>query len=340
MGTNELALLQLQSAREATRGTDLAATRKAYAQFTPTFSQPLMDFMDTSGTFDSRRRVAYGRQRTGGTLLDICTYEDLPYWLQGIIKGSVAGAGDGGAPVAYTYAFTPTAATDDLQSFRLEFGETGNPYEMGQVMFRQATLRMDSDNDQEPGWMIDGDMIGRDLTTSTFTGALGDRTTEVILARGTKIYIDSTGGTIGTTQKLGSLISASITIQTGVHYKAFAEDVTLVAANKVGRSYRLLDAQFTFEFDSDIEFANYRSAAAAVPVQRLIRMEQSGPVQIHGAAATFKRLRIDMYGYWNSWSRADREGNLTATFGLAAFYDATATKAFTIEVVNALATLV
>lgn len=333
--TNEVILLQLQAALESVRGTDLAATRKVYAQFTPSYTRTPMDFMDTSGTFEGRRRFAYGREKAGGTATDICTYEDLAWWLQMLIKGGVAGAGDGGTPIAYTYSFVPSLATDDLKSAVFEFGDSGNPYQIGQMMANSWTLRMDADNDSEPGWMLDVELIGRDLTATTFTAALTDRATEVILARGTKLYIDDAGGTIGSTQKTGSLIKCSITVNNNIHYKAFAEDVTYVAANKVGRGARTLDAQFTFEFDSDIEFAKYRAAIAA---QRLIRLEQSGS-QIHGASVVNKRMRLDMYGFWNSWSRSDREGNLTADFGLAGFFDQAAAKTFSAEIINALITL-
>lgn len=333
--TNETILLKLQAALESTRGTDLAATRKVYAQFTPSYSRPLMDFMDTSGTFHARRRVGYAREKAGGTALDICTYEDLPWWLSMGVKGGVSASGDGGTPVAYTYTFNPTIASDDLKSATFEFGDSGNPYQISQMMVNSFTLRFDADNDSEPGWMIDVELIGRDLTTTTFTGSLSDRSTEVILARGTKLYIDDAGGTIGSTQKTGSLIKASITVNNNIHFKAFAEDTTYVAANKVGRGQQTIDAQFSYEFDADTEFAKFRSTDAA---QRLIRLEQSGSL-IHSSSNTYKRMRIDLYGYWNSWSRSDREGNLTADFGFAGFYDSSASKTFQIEIVNALSTL-
>ena len=333
--TNEVILLRAQAALESTRGTDLAATRKVYAQITPSYSRALLDFQDTSGTFHARRRVGYGREKAGLTALDIATFEDLPWWLQMLVKGGVTGSGDAGTPIAYTYTFNPTITSDDLKSATFEIGDTGNPYELHQCMANSGTLRMDADNDSEPAWMLDVELMARDMVSGTFTNSLADRSTEVINARGTKLFIDDAGGTMGATQKTGSLISASITINNNIHFKSFAEDVTYVAANKVGRGAQTIDAQFTFEFDSDTEFAKYRASAGA---QRMIRLEIEGS-QIHGSTVVNKRLRIDLYGYWNSWSRGDREGNLTATFGFAGFYDVTASKTFQIEVVNALATL-
>lgn len=334
MGTNEVILLRAQAGIESTRGTNVAATRKVYAQISPSYTRALLDFMDTSGTYQGRRRAAYGRAKVGFTALDLATFEDLPWWMQLGLKGGVAGVGDSGSPEAFVYTFNPTISSDDLSSITLEHGETNNDYETAQVMMNSFTLRMDSDNDSEPTWMLDAELIGRDWATTSFTAALSDRSTETIDARGTKIYIDAAGGTMGTTQLSGALISASITVNNNIHFKAFAEDVEYVAANKVGRQQQTLDAQFTFEFENDTEFANYRATAG--PVQRLIRLEKEGST-IHTTVK--KRFRFDMYGYWNSWSRGDREGNLTATFGFAGFYDATASKTFQMEIVNALETL-
>jgi hypothetical protein len=332
MATNEDILLRAQAAIESVRGTDLAATRKVYAQITPSVVRPLSPFRNTTGTFKGRRRPSYARTKVSLSAMDEATYQDLPWWLQGCLKGGVTGVGDGGSPIAYTYTFLPTAATDDLASYTFEIGDVGNPYQTSQAMVNSWTLRMDSDNDAEPSWMLDLQLISRDWGTTTFTAALTDRTTEAILARGTKIYVDTS--TIGSTQLTGKLISASITGNNNLTFKSFAEDVTYVAANKVGRGEQTIDAQFTFEFDDNTEFANYLST---VPVQRKIRFEQSGGTAIH--TTVFPRMRVDLYGYWSSWSRGTRVNNLTATFGLMAFYDSTATSDIVVAIVNSLITL-
>jgi hypothetical protein len=342
MGTNELVLQKAQAGIESTRGTGVAATRKIYAQVTPSYDRPLMDFSDQTGTYFDRRRVAYGREKVSFSAVDIATYEDLPWWLGLGLKGGVSGSSDGHSTApAVTYTFAPAADADDLKSITLEYGEPGNVYESTQVMAQSWTLRGDADNDNEPGWMLDLSLIGRDRTTSSYTGSISDRTTEVILARGTKLFIDDAGGTIGTTQISGKLINFSITCELGLHLKAFMEDESTYAANKVGRSALRVNGQFQFEFDSDTEFAKYR---AATPAQRLIRLEREGS-QVHAIQAspslpaTNRKATIDLWGYWNSFSHGDREGNMTATFGFAGFYDATAGKVIEVKVVNALTTL-
>ena len=310
----------------------MAATRKVYAQIEPTYEKPLAFFTDTSGTYTARRRSSYGRERVGFTATDMATYEDLAWWLQLAIKGGVTGSGS--ASTGYTYAFTPSLSTDDLKSMTLEFGESGNPYEADQVMVNTWTLRGDPDSDTEPAWMFEAEMMGRTISTTTYTTSLSDRTTEPITARGTKLYVDTTAGGIGGTQLTGHLINWSLTGNNNIHYKAFAENESNYAANAVGRGERTYDGEVTIEFDSDttaIGFSKLRSGTALY-----LRLEREGST----IATTYKKkLTIDCAAYVSSITFGDREGNMTATVGFNCFYDATLGFDLKATVINALSTL-
>src|SRR5688500_14732859 len=116
MVANEEILRLNQAGIEATRGTAVAATRKLYSIITPNFTKALREFTDTTGTYEGRRRKAFQREVVtfGGT--DLLTYEDAPWHFKQLLKGGVTGAADAGTPIAYTYTFTPSLATDDLNS--------------------------------------------------------------------------------------------------------------------------------------------------------------------------------------------------------------------------------
>lgn len=335
MATNEVFLLKNQAGIEVTRGTPVAATRKVYADITPSIDRPFNWGRSRTGTYNARRRPSTGRIRPTFSAVDSATFEDLPWWLQFGLKGGVTGVTDADTPPAYTYTFVPSLSTDDLKSMTLEFNEAGNPMESSQVMVNSFTLRFDSDNDSESEWMIDLELLGRDVTTGiTYTAALSERVTEPILARGTKIFLDDTAAEIGDTQLLGYLINGSITVNNNLHMKAFSEDENYFAANRVGRGERTVDAQFTFEFDNHTELDNYLNP---VPVERFVRLSREG-TEINDAP-TPKSMEIDLNGYWTSWSRSDREGNLTAVFGMQAGFNATTATDLSITVVNALASL-
>lgn len=317
-----------QAGIEVTRGTDIPATRLVYANITRNVTKPLREFSDRSGTFEDRRRQAFGRLSVAYTASDLATFEDLAWWFQLALKGGVTGVTDGGSPPAYAYTFVPSLATDDLKSITLEKGQGSIVHQSTQVMVNSWTLRIDPDN--EGAWIFDAELLGRDFTSASFTGSISDRTTEVIPAPGTKIYIDGT--TIGTTQITDRFISASISGNNNIHYKAFAEHVETVAANKVGRGARRHDAQVTLEFDSVAELDDFIAGD-----QQFIRFESESEDFIHTTVP--KSATIDLNGYWTTVGWGDREGNIIATFGIAAFYNASSGYSLSAEIVNALSTL-
>lgn len=330
---NQILLLN-QAGIESVRGTPVPATRIVYADITPDIQRALNHGINRSGTFTSRRRPHYSRTRPNFAAVDEATFEDLAWWMELAIKGGVTGAGDAGSPEAFTYEYIPSLSTDDLDSITLEWNEAGNPIESSQLMIDSWTLRGDPDNDNESAWMFDAQLMGRDVTTGiTYTPAIPQRDTEVILARGTKFYVDGTAANVGMTQVTGKLINWSISGNNNLHFKAFAEDERYFAANKVGRGERTYDTQLTFEFEDPDEFDNFLSSD---PVFRAIRLERDGSI-IHDAVRN--RLRTDIFGYWSTFQRGNRETNLTATMTLQHFLDADATTDFRAEVVNDLSVL-
>lgn len=326
---------KIQAGLESSPGTPVAATRILTGRGVLNYNHPLGNISEQNGSFDDRTSPVYGRQQVGLSYSEALSYETLPWWCQMFMKGGVTATTDAGSPPAYPYIFTPSAAADDVKAATMEVGEPGNPYEIAQCMINTATIRLDGDSTDEPAWMFETDMVGLSLVNTSYTGALSLQARESIAAPGTKVYIDAGGGTIGTTQVTGKIISASVTWNLNRHLKGFLENEDTMAPGKSGRGARVVDAQITMEFDSDTEFANYRSAT---PVQRLIRLERKGSL-IHATPDTYKSAIIDLAGYWSTWSPGDREGNMIATFGLAAYKNASLGYSSHIEVTNALSTL-
>lgn len=336
MGTNELILRKNQAGFETTRGTSVAATRKVYATIEPSFEKSLAFFTDTSGTYSTRRRGVYSRERLSFSATDLATYEDMAWWFQMAIKGGVSGVSDANTTPGYTYTFEPSESSDDIKSMTLEFGEPGNVYESDQVMINSWTLRGDPDSDSEPAWMFEAEMLGRSVSSSSYTSSINDRVTEPITARGTKLYIDSAYGSLGSTQLTGHLINWSITGNNMLHYKAFAEDETTYAANKVGRGERTYDFEFTMEFDSDTTaggFKDYRDGDTL-----FIRLLREGSV-IDSGASTKKSIQIDMAAMISGITFGDRDGNMTITVGFNCVYNADLAYDLKATVKNALQTL-
>ena len=334
MGTNETILQKMQAGIESSPGTPVAATRILTGRGVLNYNHPLGNISEQNGSFDDRSSPVYGRQQVGVSYSEALSYETLPWWGQLFMKGGVAGVSDSGTPTpGYAYGFTPSSATDDLKAVTLEVGEPGNPYEIAQSMVNTATIRLDGDSTDEPAWMLEADFVGLSLVNTSYTGALTLAARESIAAPGTKVYIDNGGGTPGTTQVLGKIISASVTWNLNRHLKGFLENEDTMAPGKSGRGPRVVDAQITMEFDSDSEFANYRSAT---PVERIIQLKREGSI-IHSTVK--KSAAITLAGYWSTWSPGDREGNMIATFGLAAYKNSALGYSSKLEVLNGLSTL-
>jgi hypothetical protein len=331
MGTNEVIRKTFQVAKEATRGTLIAATHKMYADVNYSYDRPIQDFMDRSGTYFSRRRVAYLRPTIGFSGTDLLTYEDLPRWMELGIKNNVTvtAVGTAAPTIAQSRTYLPSPTTDDIASWSVEFNEIGNKYSASQFMLNSWTIRVDPDN--EGAWMLDFEGFARDWNVLGAYASLGERVTEAVRAAGTTVAIDDT--TMGLTPVTGKIIDYSITCNLNLHMKAFMEDDQAWAANKIGRGARTFDLTMTMEFDSDVEFAKYR---ASVAVERKIQIVRSGSV-LNGV--NNKKAQIDAYGYWRSIGFGDREGNLTATMGLQGFYNVAAATDVQVVSINGIALL-
>jgi hypothetical protein len=338
MATNETIFKQLLRGKESIRGTQVAATAKLYSDATFAVEKTLAEYPNRSGTRFGRRRPGYNRPVYTASGTELLTYEDAPIWFQSLIKGGTnVDAGDSGTPgKMYKHTYLPSASVDDAESWTVEYGDPQNGYRSTQFMLVSGTIRIEPDS--EAGWMLDWEGVMRDRTpiAAAYTPAIPERQTEAIRAAGTKVYIDAAGGTIGGTQQIGKVISGTVTIATERHMKPFLEDDQIWAANRVGMGQWTVDGSLNMEFDSNVELANYLSATE---VQRKIRLERVGS-QIHATPAVdTKKITLDLYGYWSSFTEGDREGNITATFGLSGYYDTTAATDLKIVVQNALASL-
>ena len=83
----EVALRKIQAAIEATRGLDLAATRKVYAKGMMTKDIVLLRPEEDRGTFIKNYRSALGVVTAAFPITGGLTYEDLPWYSQLAIKG-------------------------------------------------------------------------------------------------------------------------------------------------------------------------------------------------------------------------------------------------------------
>lgn len=327
-GGGEVTLRKTQAAIESTRGTDLAATRKVYSlghMFKdPNFQVPEED----RGTFIKQYRSSLGTiactfPQSGGV-----TYEDLPWWCQGWLKGGVTGVLSN--TTVYTYTFVPSPSTDDIKSYTFEWGDDTQAFQMnyGMVDTFDITGSLDS------FWHFDAGVIGADMTTTTFTGALSDRTCEDVNTYLTKMAIGNAAA-VPSSYMTGRFIGFKLSGKNNLARKYFA-DGTSAAIGGMGRGKREFMLESTFEGNAATitERGLFESATS-----RVARITASGTNIAGASPTTAKSVDIVIPGKWSAYVVGERETNTIFTGTLMAEYDATLTYDISLAVANALVTL-
>lgn len=138
------------------------------------------------------------------------TFEQLPHILEAGLN--TASATQDGAGTGYTYTYNlPSGDAGTLKHYTIEGGDNKTAEEMEYAFVKDFTLS----GKYGEAWFMSANWIARQSAVSSFTGALSIPTVDEVLFQKTKLYIDDSTGTIGTTQIVNSLLEATIKIETG-----------------------------------------------------------------------------------------------------------------------------
>jgi hypothetical protein len=332
MGLRQLA--RVQSALEVTPGTPVpTATSKWMGVYTATWHEE----RTKDSPEEIRQSLArYFRATTLSVMGSVdleqtCTFEELPYVLGAGVKGGVSGVTDGGSPPGYAYAYTPTlTAVDTPNTYTLQVGDDTQAYLMEYSFVRnfELSFAVRERSRLRSSW------VGRQLTTGSFTGALGDRTIEDAFGQGWLAYIDNQGGSIGATQYAGCIVNGTWRLpQSFIPHNCIDGTNTFTRHQMVSLAPEL---ELTIELDST---ANSTRAAYTSDTHKLIRLRNSGTI-IHGSV--HKRITIDgayQITDWGAVGGSDQDGVQTLRLTARGEYDSSASLLFSIEVVNAVSAL-
>ena len=252
------------------------------------------------------------------------TFEHLPHIMEAGI-GTVSGVGSAGA-YAYTYA-PGVSAANTITTYTLESGNViagdGNEMEYGFVESFTLSGKVGE------AWKVSSNWRGRQKTVEALTGSLSLTALEEILFGNTSVFIDAAGGTIGSTQKAGVLLEASVTVNTGIMPVFTADGALTFTAHKI--TPPSLDFTLTMEVESSGIVAAERVFLRS-QVHRLIRLSATGTGS--------KALAIDFAGKYTSvGGYQNSNGNTTVQLSGSASYLSPVPLFFSIVITNALATL-
>lgn len=327
------ALRKLQMGVETTAGTAVVATALWRGLGTLEDQREVVHVDEDVGYLSKIDRVYTPKLLAGLTMDDTeATYEQLPYVLAAGVENIVTGVADttGGSGKLYEYNF-PTTAARSTSTYTIEGGDDNQAWEMEYAFVKGFTLS------GVPGeaWKVTADWVGRQLTKCSFTTSITPPTVEEILFSKTKLYIDTVGGTMGTTVKASTLLGATLTVDTGLR-EVFTGDGQLyfTFTKEVGPEITL---DVTFEHDSTA-VAEIDAFRAETP--RMIRLLAEGATLTTAGTFSKKTLRIDVAGKWESFEKlGETDGNDIVTGTMRVRYDVTAGKYCDILVVNQLTAL-
>lgn len=320
-------LNKIQWGRETTAGTAVAATKIFRGNFAMLEDQTdRKTVSENVGTLvvPERRYVSKIAARLAIPTTGL-TFEQFPDFLEASV-GTVTPSGAG--PYVRAYSVPITSSVNTIKTYTIE---AGNTQVSGDVQEMQYSYVDEWEVSGKAGenWMVSATWMGRQLTTTTFTGSLALATMTDAIFSNTKLYIDAGGGTIGTTQLTGVLMGSRIRYRSGLIQVPGGDGVQYFRAIKPGKPE--VDFSITVELEDGSTVATERSAWSS-DTSRLIRL-----LIDHGAT---RKIQFDLAGRYDKVGNYENsEGNTVVTFDGHCSVDTAASLFFATTVTNSVATL-
>lgn len=325
------ALSKVQYGKEVTRGTAVAATKHlagAEIKGIPADRQPVF-IEDALGVRAKTARVEIFELLAKNTLsVPNGYFQALPLFGICGLKGGVSASETTPSQADYLFDFSPSLTGDNApNSVTLELGDDVQAYEIEHVQFEK--LKISGEPDQDGGGApvaIEGDYYGRQVTPTTFTGALSIPTMTTMNAKLARLYKDTLWADVGTTEVVDVLRKFELEIITGLHPKMMGSANKYF--NKYGESYIEVMLTLTLEGTSaaDAFFDDYQAATA-----RAYSLQINGP-QI--GSGSNHQLKVDLFAVPEMVEplSAESKGNNLHEVLLHGIFDLTGTAMFNFKV--------
>ena len=254
------------------------------------------------------------------------TFEQAPHLLEAGVKTvSPTGAG----PYTYSYAMPTGNMVNTVKTYTIEAYNVqvaGDYREMDYSLVEEFTFEANAGE----AWQMSANWFGRGPRTGTPTSLSTLQAVEEALLTRTKIYIDASGGTIGTTQKSGVLMGASMKVKTGLVTVPVGDGTLYFAGHKFVKPE--ITFSLTFELEDGGVVAAERAAYEAKST-RLLRLTCDG-------SSANRQFVLSWAGVYDSVGQyTNSNGNTTVTLEGHGVYSSTDSLLWTMDIKNNLATL-
>ena len=260
------------------------------------------------------------------------TYEQLPHLFEAGVATEVP-TQDGTSGSGYIYAYAaPTTQQNTTSTYTIEGGDDQQAEEFDYCFVKSLTLS----GEGQGALFMSADWVGRQVTNTTFTGTLSPVDVEEILVNNGVLYIDSTGGTIGTTTVAETLFGVNLAWTTGMQEYWAVDGSKDFSITKQTGDEIVLGMTFEHNASAVLEKAEYRDN-----ITRLVRLKFDGTALTStGTTYSTKTLIVDMAGVYEDWSVLDeRDGNDVVEATLRCRYSVTDALKAEVIIVNESASL-
>lgn len=321
------ALTQWQAATESTWGTPVSPTVRLMgiskaAKMMPDNKTGVYE--DVRNGFQGSGLV--GLEQIGGKadLPMMATFEDLPYYFDNAF-GQASPTGTG--PYVRTYQL-PTGSITAPRILTLVHGNSqtgGGVYTLPGALITQLKMSVKIGGPAQ----LTASFIGKQVDTSQSLQSLSDRTVTTVMGQPWVVYLDTWGGTIGTTQVTATVVAFDLTVdlvrQVVRSVDALAPDTWEQTDHKVA-----LDLVLRFNATTKTQIDAYVAQTAAI--QKQIRLKQTNGTQI---------AQFDVAGTMtkNNNIYDDQNGVLTTTMGFEGTYNSSLANQFKASITNSVSTL-
>lgn len=325
------ALRKLQFGKEATAGTPVAATAIWRGMGVIKDQREVIFPEEDVGILGGTDRSYLARQWSELAMPSVeSTFEQLPYIFEAGIAQETPTQDGTGSGYIYNYVAS-TTSQNTTNTYTIEGGDDQQAEEFDYAFVNHFNL---SGNGQG-ALMISADWTGRETSNTTFTGAISLPTVEEILVNSASLYIDNSGGTVGSTAVSSTLFGIDLDWVTGLR-EYWAVDGSLdFSLIKFTADAIVLNMTYEHNTSAVTEKAKYRDQST-----RLVRLEFTGADLATSGVYSKKTLRIDLAGVYEDWSvLEDQNGNDVVTARLRVRYSSADTLKADVTVVNELSAL-
>jgi len=250
----------------------------------------------------------------------------LPLLLEMGVKGAGTKATPGGGTNARTWTYTPTLTADDILSATMYWGDANiQAFQSGYCMCDEITISAnagaaDAVTMSAKGW---GHAFAKDPPNSLPTRLAAP----LLAATDMELTIDTTSA-IGTTAVTGRVVSADVTIPTGVVYKWLGSGPT-GGTNFVrhGRKKHHATMKLVMELPDAVQYDLWKAATVLKA-----RVKFNGSI----IESTLRHyIQFDIYGPFSDLAWGELEGaNRTIELTIQSEYNIAATQQFSVVVQN------